>query len=324
MTTRSEYLREVDGFVEHLTKLIRQPKDYPLDHAYTIDSKPWAKYLLQTKPPCYDVVTRTLTLKSLVDAFENYYWIAETPVEQENGVEGDNSANSAVATFAANAECLDALRTKFHNAWKTQDPARVFVACAAILDWGGVYRGSLKWLIKSYDGCSLIKRLSRGMTILDGDDDSGSGEFDSPLRMDSGLTKVYALACERSIIYDDRVGAALGFLARKYLEQDGKEEVPPNLKFACGGGDRSPSGDKFEFPRRKPGGMHARSNLYANWILQTVAARPGDIFERATFAEKLRALEAALFMIGYRIRKPGRASSETNSGKTSVQAPQTP
>jgi hypothetical protein len=321
MTTRIEYLRNVAGFVDYLSELIRQPKDHPLDHAYRIDSKLWAKYLRQNKPACYNVETSVLALTSLNDAFNNYYWIAESPTPQKDDVEGDNSANSAVTTFAANAECLNALRTKFHNAWKTEDPAGVFVACAAILDWGGVYRGSLKWLIKSYDGGSLINLLSQGMEILDGGDDSGIGKFDSPLRMDSGLTKVYALACERSIIYDDRVGAALGFLARKYLEQDRNEEVkevPLNLKFACGGGDRNPSGDKLEFPRRKPGRMHARSNLYANWILQSVAERTGDIFGRA---EKLRALEAALFMIGYRVGKPSSASSETNSGKTAVEAP---
>jgi len=127
--------------------------------------------------------------------------------------------------------------------------------------------------------------------------------MNSTLRMDSGLTKIYALASEKSIIYDDRVGAALGLLSRKYLESINETEVPPELKFMRSNkSERNPSTTVFRFPSRPVKSKksnaplfprQAYSNLMANWIVTKLASE---------LKWSRHQVEAALFMIGYRVR----------------------
>jgi hypothetical protein len=132
------------------------------------------------------------------------------------------------------------------------------------------------------------------------------------LEMDSGTTKVYSLVCENFIIYDSRVGAALGLLVRRWSEEKNVEKIPEVLKFAWGdnGTERKP--EKRRNPN-KPGAandifpsIHNRGddrthhNIYANWLLQLVLESDKDSdFAKLKENERLRALEAALFMIGY-------------------------
>ena len=46
--------------------------------------------------------------------------------------------------------------------------------------------------------------------------------------------KIYSLLCDDCVIYDGRVGAALGLLTRQFCEATGHTEVPSALELAFG------------------------------------------------------------------------------------------
>lgn len=136
------------------------------------------------------------------------------------------------------------------------------------------------------------------------------------IRSNAGFTKIYALVFDDFVIYDSRVAAALGMLvvrwwARKSPTIKRRSLIPPPLQFchlpAMGEANRDPNTNALHisgFPRCTSQLQHLRSNIRANWLL-TRALR-GTHFEaqiRARFAHlpvhPLRALEGALFMIGY-------------------------
>lgn len=48
-------------------------------------------------------------------------------------------------------------------------------------------------------------------------------------------------------------------------------------------------------------GNHIENNLKANWLLTEVLSRPSSFTQSLPIDRQLRALEAALFMIGYQI-----------------------
>jgi len=109
------------------------------------------------------------------------------------------------------------------------------------------------------------------------------------------------------VIYDSRVGAALGLLIRNFLTDKNILEIPNELKFAYGKarptkGDKSdkrnPSNENFKFPSlRNNDKFHTLNNIRANWLLK-------DIADKSAFKNEsspIRALKAALFMIGYSV-----------------------
>ena len=59
--------------------------------------------------------------------------------------------------------------------------------------------------------------------------------------MNAGFVKIYSLLCDDCVIYDGRVGAALGLLARQFCEATGRTEVPSALAFAFGTPKEAPN-----------------------------------------------------------------------------------
>lgn len=284
---KDEYLSKthVKGFLEYICNL-EVGKAYNLHHEYTIDDKKWAKALkCDGRPP-------KLVINSLTDAFSEYFWPTQ-PNEDEEDVDANNS------NFESNAIVLNGLSGLLRAALKENDSQAVFLQCIKILDWGQVYRGSIRWLVERYENNTLLDDIGRATKILEGNTTSALIDFENEsIRIDSGLTKVFALASENSIIYDDRVGAALGLLVKKYLESlNSYIGVPEELDFMPGRKkERNSSTKTLKFTGRgnKPSFIHARSNLLANWVVGAVAnnlGRPWDI----------RRVEAGLFMIGYRV-----------------------
>ena len=76
-----------------------------------------------------------------------------------------------------------------------------------------------------------------------------------------------------------------------------------------GSGKRNPSDKIYKFRNKKSGELHAISNLKTNWILEELAQSDGFIvafnnsinIDSLSVSERMRMLEAALFMIGYDI-----------------------
>jgi hypothetical protein len=134
--------------------------------------------------------------------------------------------------------------------------------------------------------------------------------FSNGVRMNAGLTKYYALACDNVIIYDGRVGAALCLLVRYFLEGKGDsapQDVPGELAFRWGAQNarrgrarpRDPSSTRYKFsPLAYASDREwARCNVLADWVLTEARARASASWCRAE--DGLRRIEAALFMIGY-------------------------
>jgi len=128
------------------------------------------------------------------------------------------------------------------------------------------------------------------------------------LRSNAGFTKIYSLLFNDFIIYDSRVAAALGMFVVRYSRYRNLLSVPAALRFCWMGGMsrellRDPSVGPWKFPSADHL-QHIESNVRANWLL--AACVNGSRFEQLIDAnpylfpvKPLRALEAALFMIGY-------------------------
>ena len=199
---------------------------------------------------------------SIYDAYKKYQW----------GGKG----------FQKNAETLDKLSSDLKNGIENKDTAKCSTACLEILRWGGVLRGNRE-KIKGSE--SLVQYLKDAKKKL------ATGKIES----------------RDFIIYDSRVGAALGFLVRRYCEEKKLDKIPELLRFAYGnskgGTNRNPSIGDYKFPLLRNAGYydnHIENNLKANWLLKEVLSYP-SAFKNIPEQRQLRALEAALFMIGYEV-----------------------
>lgn len=282
---KTEYLKEkhVIGLVNYICNL-ESADGGGLAHEYEIK---WTRHIKAKGG------VSTLRIDSLSNAFEEYFWPA---------IDSDY-IGPAKTDFKSNESILMLLSKSLKDSLNAKKPEALFIECIKILDWGQVYKGSISWIVNQYEMGRLHNSISTASEILAGDEMSCLAKFESgQLRIDSGLTKIYALASDNSIIYDDRVGAALGLLAKRYLESQEQHNcsitgTPDELDFMPGRDKtRNPSTSILKFGKRENNSsyIHARSNLLANWLVGTVAERLGDSWDR-------RKVEAALFMIGYRV-----------------------
>lgn len=197
--------------------------------------------------------------------------------------------------------------------------------CNAALDaayrifcWGGVakYRSgksqdpSRQWVQDQAAAGTLTLEIERALDLLK-KADADLEPFDGKaLLMNSAMTKVYWAADSTGelVMYDGRVGAALGLLAREFLTLAGMKEVPNELKFRWGASrdrhvpgqlnKRNPSAKSYVFPALFGGSnkdkKHADMVRKTSFLLKKVAIKLGDI--------KINCLEKALFMVGYDVR----------------------
>ena len=209
------------------------------------------------------------------------------------------------------------LSLRLQTAVQNNDESAARDLCFDIFKWGGVWKGgntgSVMWLNEQFEEVRLIARLREASELL-ADMNADLDRFDgSYLLMNSSLTKAYAaLNPTKLIIYDGRVGAALGLLARDYLRSiDHHGDLPEDLKFPWGAAQgaqaaakrnkRNPSDEDFRFPelfgyRRDK--LHARMMRHTSYLLRQVAhliapSSPGE----------LARLERAMFMIGYDVSR---------------------
>lgn len=279
---KTSYQKEkhVVGLVDYISSL---GGDNQLGHKYEVVWRPWVKALKQSNR------TAKIEIDSIEAAFDEYFW-------NTNGG----------ASFDNNLKPLTELSKKLKNSIAEGNECDAFFSCIKILDWGGVYEGAVNWVAERYEKKELCNAIKTAVEILDGEDTTRLDEFKSGnksnLRLDSGLTKIYSLASQKSIIYDDRVGAGLGLLVRKYLEKNSIKELPEELDFMPGRDkNQNASNETFVF---KPRGndasyIQARSNLLSNWLIERVVNRLNEKHGDKEWV--MRKVEAALFMIGYRV-----------------------
>ncbi|NLX88398.1 MAG: hypothetical protein GXZ09_03185 [Syntrophomonadaceae bacterium] len=197
---------------------------------------------------------------------------------------------------------------RLRNSIENMDHAACSKYCLLILQWGGVRNKNDKRIQQLG---SQICNYFREVEQIFSSDLLLSDYYRDGIIMNSGFTKIYALYLEDFIIYDGRVGAALGFLVRKFCEDMELNQVPPELLFAWGRGKeqtykpgsinrRNPSKGHYIFPEllNNPK-RHTESNIKANWLLKAILDNTQSKFNKLDQKMQLIALQSALFMIGY-------------------------
>ncbi len=282
---KEEYLEHplVNGFIDYLIEISNNNFEYP--HQYKERKKPYRKF----------------EFKSLESALKQYSW--------------------ANKDYFDTAEILAGLSLSSIESKQSEDEFSLLYNSLKILEWGEVYRGGVGWLADSAESGNLLLNINMAVNALESEDDSGLKFFksQSPLRMDSGTTKIFSLMSNRSIIYDDRVAAALGLFIVRYLKRECVNEIPDvlDLMQGCSKGDkRARNGARntdYIFTTKTKNNVdkgfhHAKSNLYANWIIEEVVNDnrfSWEIIEdeegESSTTSRMRAMEAALFMIGYEV-----------------------
>lgn len=260
--------------------------------------------------------------KSLYDAYAKYQW-----------------RHHAGDTFADSATTLTSLSSALHAALASPaDDQAARSAATDVMIWGGVVAGNVRWLNANR---SLASDLLAVQAAINAQDTADGVLTDRKLRFNAGMTKVYSLLCEGLIIYDSRVAATLGWAVRKFCEAQGLTSVPAELSFPWAPAkstpnhpapkNRDPSSTALSFPKLTSGPLHAEWNLKASWILKAAlfssagqTSQFGSDPDLDTPALQLRAVEAALFMIGYDLNQPSAVASpipETAPHATAISEP---
>lgn len=270
---KQDYINDpiVNQFIQYFTALATDPR---------------AEFIQNYKPRTNK---QRFSIQHFSAALEQYHW---------------NKSDYYATTIE-----LELHANRIQKALQQQDQHQALLAAIRIFEWGGVInRASVSWLADQADQDNLVGAINESITILTSDHDEQLHRFagNNVLRSDSATTKLFSLASkEQSIIYDNRVGAALGAIAKAFLIDAGIHEVPEALNFMRGDATkrdqkRNPSDDTYQFQIKETGEKHALWNLRTNWIISQVVKNwqcPLDV----SVNSPLREIEAILFMIGYDI-----------------------
>ena len=259
---------------------------------------------------------------SLADAAAKYEWRVKEVFRGPLGLAGNSQMPD---DYRSNAIVLSSLQKQLREAYCDGDAVRLEEVGQEIFVWGGTLkrnpgrlsalnaqRGGLKaYLTFCYiafgAGAALNLPVFRNRGLVS----------------NAGFTKIYSLHFSDFVIYDSRVAAALSLFVLLYCAATGKAGVPESLSFPCmppqtykrkSGAPRRPSrrnpsasdisGNEWKFPScNNSHERHIRGNVRANWLLTSAIAddpNPGqNRFIAGYGLAALRAVEAALFMVGY-------------------------
>ncbi len=287
-------LNEVKAFIAWTKSLADDHTSTGFIHSYKMESKGKSNN------------KRNWSCCNLYQAFQQYEWrFSYYDFYKEENITG--------STYADSEKSLNYLKSLLLDATTNKDNDACMKACSMILKWGGVLgsekRGNKNNLNKmeGYLASYLQKAqkyFNHKSTLSNSYKLNVNGE-EKALIMNSGFTKIYSLLCDDFIIYDGRVGAALGLLVRKFLEANSRTSIPESLSFHYGKGrnskvNRNPSSQQLAFKSlSSSSAVHIRNNLKANWIIKNL-----DLDSVNGFSDQSNpslAFESALFMIGYRI-----------------------
>jgi hypothetical protein len=229
----------------------------------------------------------TWQCNSIFHAYEQYYW------------EGINFSNTSIL--------LNKFQVRLTRALEDNDQLEADAACYDILKWGGqrVFTHNYRWIQNLPD---LVAYLNSSKNILNPnqfDDHLVQVQQNGVIRFNAGFTKIYSLCIDNFPMYDSRVAIALGILISEFLRSQKLSIIPDELRFRMPPGGtvttRPSTINGFRFGATNLT-TYQISNIRASWLLEAVLKnRPESQFNQLEPNEKIRALEAALFMIGYSI-----------------------
>jgi hypothetical protein len=212
----------------------------------------------------------------------------------------------------------------------SSDEDLAYDASCMMLDWGGVLKRGRRGntnedkLSKIKKGISLVKYFKNVKTTLNPNTTTikdkysviGSDDKSYDILMNSGFTKIYSILMDDFIIYDARVGAALGLLVSQWAKHCSVLTGIDFLKFAYGNAAKSakclnneyrrnPSNDALSFLNMFQGNdikrksvQHIHNNIKASWLIKQVLKQSPENSLFNQLKSPMRAFEAALFMIG--------------------------
>lgn len=213
------------------------------------------------------------------------------------------------------------IASRLRRALATNNDKAAQTACEEIFKWGGVARkpddASLVWVQAQAAAKTLCRSILAGVKLLGPECDQPLHAFDGKrLLMNSAMTKIYAAADPHNIIiYDGRVGAALGLLVCRWLAANRQDVVPDDLGFRWGPNTmtatnktltRNPSRDGFEFVSLYSASTLAthQTEQWANLVRITsrILQQVLVLVVAQGQAVALLDLERALFMVGFDVR----------------------
>ena len=191
------------------------------------------------------------------------------------------------------------------------DAAATMSACSDILLWGGERNAAVgaRPFLRA-QGANLpayIAQAGQAMSLAGGD---LSTDFRSVQAMNSMLTKVHAFfAADGLPIYDSRVSAAMAALVEYWRSGTGQRVLPKSLQFPLAGGSAKPqhrltwlfekpiSPGQLSYIHSETPARWAGAKLRLAWVMAEILRKAPDLFQEQH--DRMRALEAALFMVGY-------------------------
>jgi hypothetical protein len=239
---------------------------------------------------------KTWKCTCLHSAFEQYAWRFSCKTLACKG-----------ETFSESRAVLEKLRQRLLCGLSGREPSLVAESCIGILQWGGVRRHNVEWVKAKSD--QLMPILGEDAALLQ-DAEPTLDSLTELHRFNAGFSKIYSLLLDDFlIIYDGRVGAALGALVRDWCRSTARQKVPELLGFPWSAPkedkgmrkpkQRNPSVGELIFPRIGSEAHHALWAVRASWLLKSLVASEPNRF--SIEPAPLRALEAALFMVGYHL-----------------------
>lgn len=219
----------------------------------------------------------------LADAVSKYAWSGKS--FSENKAELDR--------FAADLQC--AIQRDSNN--------DVCAIVRAIMHWGGVdnkhrQKRTFEWIERNADEISA--KLSNAVDLIK-DERASLDSFDGVnLIMNSTMAKIVSLADpeQKLVIYDGRVGGALGFFVARFTEEREIHQcdVADQLLFAVDReAKRTPETNRIHFPALFG---KARDRCHA-WMVRWASQLIWQVANECQASP--REIEAALFMWGYNV-----------------------
>lgn len=285
--SRAEYLNDsvVKDFIRWLEGLIDEPGLFK--HQY---------YLVKAK--------RAWKCDSLYEAYERYWW----PYNLYCPLQGKQVSGIG---FNDSFKYMNLLAEAFRNSVQRQDTQLIRKCTSAMLAWGGVLNRNQDRIANLGEQVGdYFKRAKENLNLSD----TRLGNHDD-IFINSGFTKLYSLLINDFIMYDGRVGAALGLLGRLYSQEKTYAKIPDTIEFSFGSGKvssakqlddnrRDPSTNNYRLPEFSGNQTrHMNDNIKASWLLKELADKTRSRFtslpQDALLNERLTAIQSALFMIGY-------------------------
>ena len=216
--------------------------------------------------------------------------------------------------FSESSAERDGLASDLQSAIQRSANDEVCAILRTIMHWGGVdnkYRqkGTFEWIEQNADEISA--RISKAVHLIK-DEKASLESFDGVnLIMNSTMTKIVSLPDpeQKLVIYDGRVGGALGFFVARFAEERAihQYDVANQLLFAVDREPkRTPETNRIHFPALFG---KARDRCHASMV-RRASQLIGHVAEECQATP--REIEAALFMWGYSVaefsgRRFGRA-----------------